>query len=218
MSSMTHTTGFADNCSAQKGIQMAENLPRVYRNCNLVQFGIFWTVGQICSATSRLIIQEGIADKFFARLKQRTEEIVVGNPLEEETRLGPLVNEAQYQKVLGYIEVSSTREPYILQWNIKNLCFHAHLLPGFNPLFCECDAADPKRVLERLAAFADPFVSAFNLSLSLHLYLQIYSDLNVRCAGRNAQAFPTLSNFLAFWISLPSHVSRRGQRQEAASF
>lgn len=69
-----------------------------------IMFGIFWTVGEICSATSRLIIQEEVAEKFYARLKQRTEEIVVGNPLESETRLGPVINESQYNKVLGFIQ------------------------------------------------------------------------------------------------------------------
>ncbi len=49
--------------------------------------------------------QEDVAEKFYARLKQRTEEIVVGNPLDPDTRLGPIVNESQYNKVLGFIEV-----------------------------------------------------------------------------------------------------------------
>ena len=71
----------------------------------LMQFGIFWTNGQICSATSRLLLQDTIADRFLERLKLRTEEIKVGNPLEQDTRLGPVVSHGQYQKVLGYIEV-----------------------------------------------------------------------------------------------------------------
>lgn len=38
-------------------------------------FGVFWTCGQICSSTSRLLVQEGVAPTFFARLKKRTESI-----------------------------------------------------------------------------------------------------------------------------------------------
>ena len=71
----------------------------------VLQFGIFWTVGEICSATSRLLIEHSVASKFFALLKERTEQIRVGNPLDKDTRLGPLVNESQYHKVLQYIEV-----------------------------------------------------------------------------------------------------------------
>ncbi|MFD2271591.1 aldehyde dehydrogenase family protein [Undibacterium arcticum] len=47
---------------------------------------------------------ESIADEFLARLKQATEEIVIGNPLAENTQMGPLVNRAQYERVLRYIE------------------------------------------------------------------------------------------------------------------
>ena len=74
-------------------------------NALLLQFGIFWTVGEICSATSRLLVEESCAERFFALLKKRTEGIKVGNPLDEETRLGPLVNESQYKKVLHFIQV-----------------------------------------------------------------------------------------------------------------
>ncbi|PRW59376.1 betaine aldehyde dehydrogenase isoform A [Chlorella sorokiniana] len=67
-------------------------------------FGIFWTVGQICSATSRLLVHERIAPAFFARLKKRAESIKVGNPLEPDCRLGPVVSAAQHDKIMAYIE------------------------------------------------------------------------------------------------------------------
>lgn len=70
-----------------------------------LQFGIFWVTGQICSATSRLVVHERIADKFYARLKQRAESINICNPLEESCRMGPVVSESQHKKVLAYIEV-----------------------------------------------------------------------------------------------------------------
>jgi betaine-aldehyde dehydrogenase len=69
-------------------------------------FGSFWTNGQICSATSRLLLQRVIAPRFLAALKQRAESIKVGDPLQPGCRLGPLVCESQYQKVLGYVQVS----------------------------------------------------------------------------------------------------------------
>ncbi|KAI7837126.1 hypothetical protein COHA_009045 [Chlorella ohadii] len=67
-------------------------------------FGIFWTVGQICSATSRLLVHERIAPAFFAQLKKRAESIKMGNPLEPDCRLGPVVSAAQHDKIMGYIE------------------------------------------------------------------------------------------------------------------
>ena len=69
------------------------------------QFGCFWTNGQICSATSRLLVHERIANKFYACLKQRAESIKVGDPLDEDCRLGPVVAEHQLAKIMDFIKV-----------------------------------------------------------------------------------------------------------------
>jgi acyl-CoA reductase-like NAD-dependent aldehyde dehydrogenase len=71
--------------------------------CGALQFGCFWTNGQICSATSRLLLHARIAPAFLARLKKRAEAIQVSDPLAPGCRLGPLVCESQYRKVLSYI-------------------------------------------------------------------------------------------------------------------
>lgn len=68
-------------------------------------FGSFWTNGQICSATSRLLLQKGIAEQFCQRLKSRAEAILVCDPLTRGCRLGPLVSKAQYDKVMGYVRM-----------------------------------------------------------------------------------------------------------------
>ena len=49
-------------------------------------------------------MQEGIADAFYAQLKKRAEAIPIGDPLSPDTRLGPVVSEAQYKKILAFIE------------------------------------------------------------------------------------------------------------------
>ncbi|KAG5181252.1 betaine aldehyde dehydrogenase [Tribonema minus] len=74
------------------------------RTVEWVMFGCFWTNGQICSATSRLLLQEGLADKFLARLVSEVNKIKVGAPMDDDTKLGPLVSKAQQEKVLGFIE------------------------------------------------------------------------------------------------------------------
>lgn len=81
----------------------------VFDSCDLartvewVMFGCFWTNGQICSATSRLLVQDTIYDAFVAKLVAETNKIRVGNPLAEGTKMGPIVNKAQYDKVLGFV-------------------------------------------------------------------------------------------------------------------
>jgi len=60
--------------------------------------------GEICCATSRVYVQEGVYDEFLAELIKVTKTTKVGDPFEEETFFGAQVSEAQHQKVLGYIE------------------------------------------------------------------------------------------------------------------
>jgi len=73
--------------------------------CTHMQFGVFWTNGQICSSTSRLLVQEGIAPAFYEQLKKRAESIKQCDPLTEDCRMGPVVNQDQYDKIMGFIEV-----------------------------------------------------------------------------------------------------------------
>ncbi|MCG8295799.1 aldehyde dehydrogenase family protein [Pseudomonas entomophila] len=64
--------------------------------------GITWNAGQMCSATSRLLLQEGIANALLPRLQAALEALRVGNPLAEEVDMGPLTSQAQWLKVAGY--------------------------------------------------------------------------------------------------------------------
>lgn len=66
--------------------------------------GNFYSAGQVCSNGTRVFVQKGLRDKFLARLKERTEAIVIGDPQDEATQMGPLVSFAQREKVLSYIE------------------------------------------------------------------------------------------------------------------
>jgi betaine-aldehyde dehydrogenase len=76
----------------------------IERTVEWVMFGVFWTNGQICSATSRLLVHEDIAAEFIQRLVQETEKLVVGNPVEKGVQVGPLVSKQQQEKVLAYID------------------------------------------------------------------------------------------------------------------
>ena len=66
--------------------------------------GNFYSSGQVCSNGTRVFVQRGIKERFLARLKARTEAILLGDPMDEATQMGPLVNESQFDKVLSYIE------------------------------------------------------------------------------------------------------------------
>jgi betaine-aldehyde dehydrogenase len=66
--------------------------------------GGFFNAGQMCSATSRVLVADTLADEFLLRLKSRAESIRVADPFDPDVEMGALVNQAQYQRVLGHID------------------------------------------------------------------------------------------------------------------
>jgi len=68
-----------------------------------IMFGIFWNQGQVCSATSRVLVAEELYPALLERLKTEAEKITIGEGNKDGVLLGPLVNQAQYEKVLAAI-------------------------------------------------------------------------------------------------------------------
>jgi aldehyde dehydrogenase (NAD+) len=66
--------------------------------------GAFWSAGQKCTATRRIYVQDGVCDGFREKLLARIERGRVGDPLDPETDVGPIVNESQFEDVIGAIE------------------------------------------------------------------------------------------------------------------
>jgi alpha-ketoglutaric semialdehyde dehydrogenase len=66
--------------------------------------GAFGSTGQRCTATSRAVVVEDVADAFVERLAARTAALVVGNGLNPGTNVGPSVDERQLETVLSYVE------------------------------------------------------------------------------------------------------------------
>ena len=66
--------------------------------------GNFYSTGQVCSNGTRVFVQRGLKDAFLARLADRTQQAVIGDPLDEATNFGPMVSEGQLQIALTYIE------------------------------------------------------------------------------------------------------------------
>ncbi|TCU58510.1 aldehyde dehydrogenase (acceptor) [Novosphingobium sp. PhB57] len=65
---------------------------------------VFANSGQICSAGTRLFVQSSIREEFMERLAAFTRTIRVGDPLDPQTQIGPVVSAPQMDKILGYIE------------------------------------------------------------------------------------------------------------------
>ena len=75
-----------------------------------VMAGAFRSTGQKCTATSRLIVTERVADDFLDRLVRRTESLVVGDPLHPETQLGPVISARARADIQGAVDDGLTRD------------------------------------------------------------------------------------------------------------
>jgi acyl-CoA reductase-like NAD-dependent aldehyde dehydrogenase len=68
-------------------------------------WSVFDNAGQDCCARSRQIVQRGIYDEFVERFAKRAADVVVGEPLDEATEMGPLISDAQRQTSLDYLRI-----------------------------------------------------------------------------------------------------------------
>ena len=70
-----------------------------------IQLGILFNQGQVCSAGSRIFVQEDFYDEFIEKAVAAFEKVKVGNPLDKDTQMGAQVNEQQLKKILDYVEI-----------------------------------------------------------------------------------------------------------------
>lgn len=73
-----------------------------------VAVSAFGFQGQKCSACSRAIVDEKVYDEFVAKLKRRVSTMTVGDPVDQENFMGPVVNEAAFTSIMRYIERGQT--------------------------------------------------------------------------------------------------------------
>ena len=75
---------------------------------NGVVAGIFAACGQTCIAGSRLLVERPVHDELVERVVGRAREIILGNPMDPATEMGPLAFAAHWDKVMGYIDVGTS--------------------------------------------------------------------------------------------------------------
>lgn len=71
-----------------------------------VMAGIYFNAGQICSATSRLLVHEDVAEALYAALAERVDALTLGDPLAEGIDLGPMTSAKQRDVVQGYVDLA----------------------------------------------------------------------------------------------------------------
>src|SRR5690606_16201618 len=77
-------------------------------------WGIFLNSGQACQAGSRLLVQREVHDDFLGALAELNAPSLVGDPLADQTMIGPLVDEGQLRTVMDYIEQGSQQGARLL--------------------------------------------------------------------------------------------------------
>ena len=68
--------------------------------------GAYFSTGQRCTASSRLIVEAGIHDDFVTALVDEMKQLVVGNALHADTQIGPVVSASQLKQNLGYVDIA----------------------------------------------------------------------------------------------------------------
>jgi aldehyde dehydrogenase (NAD+) len=90
-------------------------------------WGGFGTSGQRCTAASRLIVHEAVHDRFVKLFSERAAQLRLGPGSDKKTQVGPVISEAQYRKILDYIEIGKKEgAKLILGGNALKKGKHAH--------------------------------------------------------------------------------------------
>ncbi|MDQ0422528.1 betaine-aldehyde dehydrogenase [Peteryoungia aggregata LMG 23059] len=133
--------------------------------------GNFYSTGQVCSNGTRVFVHKAIKETFLSRLKTRTEAILIGDPQDEATQMGPMVSLAQRDKVLSYIDKgkaegatlvtgggipnSVTGEGFYIQPTVFADVTDEMTIAReeiFGPVMCVLDFEDEAEVIERANA------------------------------------------------------------------
>ncbi|AXF58006.1 5-carboxymethyl-2-hydroxymuconate semialdehyde dehydrogenase [Salicibibacter kimchii] len=88
------------------------------RALDAATWGIFSFNGERCTANSRIYLHESIAESFTERLKERVQNITVGDPMDEKTQVGPLIHTNHYENVKGYLELAKEEGCEVFSGNI----------------------------------------------------------------------------------------------------
>jgi acyl-CoA reductase-like NAD-dependent aldehyde dehydrogenase len=91
-------------CGGKSPNIVMADCPDVDRAATAAAFAIFFNQGEMCSAGSRLLVHESLRDAMLEKIAAVARKLVPGDPLDPATRLGAIVDDAQLQRVMGYIE------------------------------------------------------------------------------------------------------------------
>jgi gamma-glutamyl-gamma-aminobutyraldehyde dehydrogenase len=92
-------------CGGKTPQVMMADLPDLATAAKTAAAGIYGNMGEVCNAGSRLLVDRKIHDEFVHSFMRESESWIPGDPLNEETNMGPLVTFEQQKRVLGYVDI-----------------------------------------------------------------------------------------------------------------
>jgi aldehyde dehydrogenase (NAD+) len=96
---------------------------------------IWFNQGQVCCAGSRLLVQEPVADAFYAKLRNRMDKLRLGDPLDKSIDIGAIVDPAQLARITAMVSENRAGETHVAQNALPDTgCFYPPtLITGLNP-------------------------------------------------------------------------------------
>ncbi len=94
-----------------------------------VVFGVYFNMGECCNSGSRLLVQEEIADDFVKAVVEQARTVPVGDPLDESTKVGAIINQEQFDKIMNYVNAGRSEG--------ANVCLGGGRLKTVQGLFIE---------------------------------------------------------------------------------
>ena len=100
---------------------------------------IWFNQGQVCCAGSRLLVQEGIAERFHAKLKTRMDGLRIGDPLDKCIDIGAIIDPSQLASITAMVAANSAGETYRAATPLPAGCFYPPtLITGLSPADTLC--------------------------------------------------------------------------------
>lgn len=145
----------------------------------------FRNCGQACVATNRIFIQEGIYDEFNTKLKAKVEALKVGNGMDEDVEVGPLINEGAAKKMEEFIADALSKGGKLVAGGKPHALGHSFFEPTLivdatdDMLPCQCEIFGPLAMVSKFKTEAEAIERANNTIHGLAAYF--YSGNRERC-------------------------------------
>jgi aldehyde dehydrogenase (NAD+) len=156
--------------------------------------GAFWSAGQKCTATRRIYVQDAVYDAFREQLLARIERGRVGDPLDPEVEVGPIVNESQFEEIMGAIERGKGDGGTVIAGG-ERADEHAYLIPPTvfedvrDDAFLSCEEVfGPVTSLYRFATLDEALARANDVPVGLSTAIFTSSLANATRFSNEAQA------------------------------